>query len=265
MFKLITAPNGVQYLRSDLLTCRHGFSTRVGGVSVQPHTASLNLAFGRGDADGTVLENLRLFADAVGVEAEGFVRRNQIHSANVDIADASMRGEGFFVHTDAEGDGFAANAPGITLAVSTADCVPILMQEPDSGVIGAVHAGWRGTAAGIAAECVKRMCSLGADAKNIRAAIGPAIHFCCYEVGGDFADAVAAQVGSALAEAFVRMHGGRLHADIAGLNRALLCREGVPEAHIDMSDFCTCCHPELFYSHRFSHGKRGAMLSVISL
>lgn len=265
MLELITAPNGVQYLRSDLLNCRHGFSTRVGGISEAPHTASLNLAFERGDEDDTVLENLRRFADAIGVEAESIVRRSQIHSAVVTVADASMRGEGFFIKTEAEGDGFAANVPGIALAVTTADCVPILLEDPAAHVIGAVHAGWRGTAAGIAAECVRKMCSLGADAGSIRAAIGPAIHFCCYEVGDDFADAVAAQVGDELAEKYIRMHDGRFHADIAGLNSALLRREGVRYTHIDMSDFCTCCHPELFYSHRFSHGKRGAMLSVISL
>jgi copper oxidase (laccase) domain-containing protein len=109
------------------------------------------------------------------------------------------------------------------------------------------------------------MCSLGAASANIRAAIGPAIHFCCYEVGEDFLAAVTDMVGADTADRFIRMSGKRLHADIVGLNQQILIEAGVLETHIDRSDFCTCCHPELFYSHRFSHGKRGAMLSAISL
>ena len=265
MFTLITAENGVKYLRSDMLKSRHGFSTRIGGVSEAPHTASLNLAFGRGDPDETVRENLRRFAAAIGVAPESCVRRSQIHSAIVWEAGASMRGEGFFTHTDAEGDGFVCSEPDVTLCVSTADCVPILMEDPCAHVIGAVHAGWRGAAAGIAAECVRRMCALGADAKNIRAAIGPSIEFACYEVGAEFPDAVAQLAGRRYADACVRPFNGRLHADVAELNRLFLIDAGVPNAQIDRSDFCTYCHPELFWSHRYTHGERGAMLGAISL
>ncbi len=265
MFELVTSKNGVQFLRSDFISCRHGFSTRIGGVSNQAHTASLNLAFGRGDADETVIENLRLFSEAMGIEAESVVRHTQIHSAIVSIADASMRGKGYFAHTDAEGDGFVTKDVDTALAVCTADCVPILMEDADSGVIGAVHAGWRGAAAGIAAECVRKMCALGAHTKNIRVAIGPAIHPCCYEVGEDFYDAVCGMLGKDTARLYVRAQGDRLHADIVGINLHFLLESGIADAHIDRSDFCTCCHPELFYSHRFSKGKRGTMLSVISL
>jgi len=264
-FTWITAPNGVKFLRSDKLTCCHGFASRIGGVSREAHTSSLNLAFGRGDDDETVLQNLGRFADALGISPESIISRPQIHSSIVIPVDRSMRGEGYFKKTDAGCDGYVTDCPQIALGIKTADCVPILMEDPDAHVIGAVHAGWRGTAAGIAAECVKKMCRLGASAKNIRAAIGPAIHFCCYEVGEDFLESVRGMVGSDTANRFIRMQYGRLHADIVDLNRQILSESGVLHEQIDTSDFCTCCHPELFYSHRYTGGKRGTMLSVISL
>ncbi|MBE6611732.1 MAG: peptidoglycan editing factor PgeF [Ruminococcaceae bacterium] len=265
MFSLVKASNGVQFLRSDFIAAKHGFATRIGGVSTHPHTASLNLAFGRGDEDETVIENLRLFADAVKIPAESIISRPQIHSATVITVSESMGGEGYFVPSDEGCDGYVTGRPGIALGVKTADCVPILMEDSAAGVIGAVHAGWRGTASGIAAECVRKMCALGAAPANIRAAIGPAIHFCCYEVGEDFLESVAALVGNDTASRFIRLSGGRLHADIVGLNVDFLTGAGISPANIDRSDFCTCCHPELFYSHRFSGGLRGTMLSVISL
>ncbi len=265
-FSLITAENGVKYLKSDIIPVPHGFATRIGGVSREAHTASLNLAFGRGDERETVMENLRLFADAVGVMPESVVSRHQIHSARVVLADEKMRGEGYFVDTDAECDGYVTNREGVTLGVKTADCVPILFADKEAHVIGAVHAGWRGTASGIAAECVRKMCELGAKPENIRAAIGAAIHFCCYEVGEDFFASVAALVGEDTAREFIReREGGRLYADIVGMNRRFLLEAGLIEENIDVCEYCTCCEPSLFYSHRASHGVRGTMLSVISL
>lgn len=264
-FELITAENGVKYLRSDIIPVPHGFATRIGGVSQAAHTNSLNLAFGRGDERETVMENLRLFADAVGTTPDSVVSRHQIHSARVVYADESMRGEGYFTDTDAECDGYVTDREGVALGVKTADCVPILFADTDAHVIGAVHAGWRGTVSGIGAECVRKMCELGADPKNIRAAIGAAIHFCCYEVGEDFYAAVAKLVGDRVAREFIRAKSGRLHADIVGMNRRFLLEAGLGKANIDVCGYCTACEPSLFYSHRYSHGVRGTMLSVISL
>lgn len=264
-FSLITAANGVKYLKSDLITVPHGFATRIGGVSREAHTASLNLAFRRGDGRETVMENLRLFADAVGIAPESVISRHQIHSARVVYADEKMRGEGYFIDTDAECDGYVTDREGVALGVKTADCVPILFADAENRVIGAVHAGWRGTASGIATECVQRMCELGAKPENIRAAVGAAIHFCCYEVGEDFYASVAALVGEAVAREFIRGQDGRLYADIVGMNRRFLLEAGLSEGNIDVCEYCTCCELSLFFSHRYSHGLRGTMLSVISL
>ena len=264
-FQIITAENGVKYLKSDIIPVKHGFATRIGGVSREAHTSSLNLAFGRGDERDIVMENLKRFSDAVGITPESVISRHQIHSAKVVYADEKMRGEGYFIDTDEACDGYVTDCEGVALGVKTADCVPILFEDKAAHVIGAVHAGWRGTASGIAAECVRKMCELGAEVENIRAAIGAAIHFCCYEVGEDFYRSVAELVGEDTAREFIREHNGRLHADIVGMNRRFLLDAGLRDGNIDVCSCCTACQPELFYSHRYSHGLRGTMLSVISL
>lgn len=264
-FSIFTAENGVKYLKSDILPAVHGFSTRIGGVSREAHTSSLNLAFGRGDDDATVLENLGIFSDALGIDARSVISRTQIHSAKVIYADENMRGEGYFSESPEGCDGYITDKTGVALGIKTADCVPILFCDADAHIIGAVHAGWRGTASGIAAECVKAMCSLGANAKNIRAAIGPAIHSCCYEVGEDFVASVTELAGAQMAREFIRGRGGKPHADIVGMNRRILLESGIPKQGIDICEYCTCCEPSLFYSHRFSRGIRGTMLSVITL
>lgn len=260
---ILTERSGVKFFRSDVIGCRHGFSTRIGGVSRLAHTASLNLAFGRGDEEEIVIANLRRFSDAVGIKPESVVSRRQIHSADVVYVDESDRGEGYFREDGESCDGYVTDRPDVALGIKTADCVPILFEDPVAGVIGAVHAGWRGTAARIAANCVERMAFLGSKPENIRAAIGAAICFDCYEVGEDFYDSVSSMLGKAMAERFIREKRGRLHADIIGMNEAILRESGV--GVIDISAHCTCHEPELFYSHRASGGLRGTMLSVISL
>lgn len=264
-FQIITAENGVKYLKSSLIPYRHGFATRVGGVSKEAHTSSLNLAFDRGDDRETVLRNLEFFCEAVGVEAESVISLGQIHSTKVLTVDEASRGLGYYTTTDEKCDGYVANTAGITLGVKSADCVPILMCDENAGVIGAVHAGWRGTVSGIAAECVRKMTGLGADAANIHAAIGPAIHACCYEVGEDFRDSVIAIAGEDFADRFIKNNSGKLYADIISMNRKILLDSGISEGNIDTAEYCTCCHPELFFSHRYSNGLRGTMLSVIAM
>ncbi len=264
-FELISAVNGVRYLKSDIIGVKHGFATRIGGVSRETHTSSLNLAFGRGDEHETVMENLKRFSMAVGVSPASVISRNQMHSAKVVYADEKMRGEGYFTYTDEACDGYVTDRDGVTLGVKTADCVPILFADEKAHVIGAVHAGWRGTALGIAAECVRKMGELGAKVENIHAAIGAAIHFCCYEVGEDFYSSVVELVGEDTAREFIREENGHLHADIVGMNRKLLLDAGLRDGNIDVCEYCTACEPELFYSHRYSHGFRGTMLSIISL
>ena len=258
------------FVKSNILCSPHAFSTRLGGVSTHAHTSSLNLAFGRGDDDETVLENLKIFARSVGFDEKSIISHPQIHSDKIFTVTRAECGGGYFINEGIEGgDGYVTTERGVTLGIKTADCVPILFEAKKEGrvvAVGAVHAGWRGTVAGIAAKCVGRLVrEAGVTAADISAAIGPCIHKCCYEVSRDVYDAVARELGGSFAENFVVPMGvdGKYMCDLAGINRELLLHCGLCKENVDVIDECTCCAPEKYYSHRYSHGVRGTMLNVI--
>lgn len=252
--------------QSDIIAApyvRHGFSTREGGVSTEAHLASMNTGFFRGDSDGNVRENIRLLC-SYAQTPENTVCTPQIHSTEVRFATPENGGEGITRDVPFPCDGFVTDRSGICLLVRVADCTPILLcgvKEDGSPVIGAVHAGWRGAAGGIAAAAVEKMKKLGA--KNICAAIGACIHSCCYEVGEDMRDAVASLQSAAFADRHIQKRGGRLYADIVGINSEILKESGV--LHIDICTECTACRPELYHSHRATGGKRGTMGAVIGI
>ena len=263
---------GVRFLTSDFLMSPHAFSTRLGGGSVLPHTASLNLAFGRVDERDVVLENLARFGGAVGFDPAGVVSVPQVHGNTVHAVDGRHRGMGYHIPAAFEGDGYVTADPAVTVGVKTAECTPILLEARVGGRVAAVsalHAGWKGTVADIAGEGVRKLTSLarevagdpGADVV-IRAAIGPCIHACCFEVKEDCLDVVRRTLGG-MAEDFILREGERTALDLPALNRALLIRAGVAEADVDVCGLCTACHTELFYSHRASGGVRGTLLNVI--
>ena len=261
------------FIKSKILRSVHAFSTREGGVSSLEHTKALNLAFGRGDSDEVVLKNLEIFAEAVGIPPESIISLPQIHSDIIYKVGRSDAGEGYYKRANIrEGDGYITDEKGITLGVKAADCVPILFEAEKGGkvvAVGAVHAGWRGSVAGIAAKCVRMLCEeYGVAPKDIRAVIGPCIHKCCYEVGQDLREAVENRLGGEVADLFVvpsTCVEDKYFCDLVGLNRHLLLDAGIIPENLEIIDLCTCCHPDLFFSHRFSKGKRGTMLNVISL
>jgi YfiH family protein len=259
------------FVKSNILRSPHAFATRRGGVSENEHTKSLNLAFGRGDEDEIVLKNLDIFAQEVGFERESIVSLPQIHSDRIFTVTKEMCGQGYFIRDGIEsGDGYVTAERGVTLGIKTADCTPILLEaEKDSEIIaiGAVHAGWRGTVADIVGKCVQRLVSeLGAERQSIRAAIGPCIHKCCYEVSEDLYFEVAKGLSDDMARRFVlpsKEVEGKFYCDLVGINRELLISHGLCDENIDIIDECTCCIPEKYFSHRYSNGHRGTMLNVI--
>ena len=267
MFLTHKAKNSVEYLSSTIIKSPHAFSTRMGGVSRLDHTSSLNLAFNRGDDRDTVIENLARFGKAVGFDEKKVISLPQIHSTTVIDANAQMAGEGYFKESHTSCDGYVANEKGIVLGVKTADCVPVLLEaEGESGeiiAVAALHAGWRGTVAGIAAEGVKALVKKGADPKKIRAAIGPAISSCCFEIGQDVVDEMNAQNVGAPFEMRAFSQNGRLYADLKAINREFLASCGVMPENIDVCEECTFCLEKKYYSHRRMKGQRGTMLSVI--
>ena len=267
MFELVNK-NGVFLLKSTVLKSNHAFSTRIGGVSELEQTKGLNLAFGRGDDDSVVFENLSVFAKAVGIDDKKVISVPQIHSNIVKNVNGADAGAGYYKKHEFSCDGYATCETGLPIGVKTADCVPLLMEARDDDgevvAVAAVHAGWRGTADKIAAEGVKKLCSLGAKIENIYVAIGPCIDECCYEVGNDFAEQIKTKLGQNYKNKFIiEKENGSLYANLKGMNVEILTSVGVLKENIDIAPYCTCCYPELFYSHRRQKGIRGAHLHVI--
>lgn len=245
------------YTVSPILSFTHAFTDRFGGVS-EGIFASLNLGENLGDEEKSVRENYRRLFDALGIEK--FVSANQVHSNTV-LTVTEKDARELFSPGQCAGDALVTDRKGLALMVKTADCVPILMEDAENGVIAAVHAGWRGTAAKIAANAVEAMTSLGARAENIRAAIGPAIEQECFQVGPEVAEALsdagcASRCRPDAAE-------GRFLADLKGANRDILLMSGVKSENIWLSPACTRCQHEKYWSHRYTNGKRGVQVSII--
>lgn len=275
----LTARQGLRkdkymFLKAQNIKSPHAFSTRFGGVSKLSHTADLNLAFDRGDDDATVIRNLELFAAEAEFEPRSVISLPQIHSDIIYKVDGRDAGQGYYVKENIrEGDGYITSSPDITLGVKSADCVPILFEGYEKNAdgekiiaVGAVHAGWRGTVKGIAPKCAKMLCDeYCVDIVNVRAAIGPCIHKCCFEVGEDFLSEFISYLGEKLAMQFISpgKTEGKYFCDLVSLNKHLLTDAGVLPENIEIVDRCTCCEPDTFFSHRYSHGLRGTMLSVI--
>ena len=256
--------NGLLIKTSTVLSdVRHGFSTRIGGVSPAPWD-SLNLGVGRGDDMDRVRENYRRFCAALGVDEHRAVLSKQVHENNVRHVTAEDCGKGLFRDRDYTSvDAMVTDTPGIPLVVFSADCNVILLHDPVRRAVGAAHAGWRGTAAGIAAETVRVMTEdYGCDPADLRAAIGPAIGPCCFETDGDVPEALRAALGVAV-EPFMAWNGSKWHIDLKAVNALWLRREGV--TRIDICDHCTACRPDLYWSHRKTGLRRGEQAALIAL
>ena len=179
-------------------------TARSGGVSSGPY-ATLNLSLSVGDDPASVLENRRRLAAGFGASPEDFVFARQVHGAGVRVVGATDRGSGAFCLDDAiaDADALVTGTPGVVLAILTADCVPIVLHDPVAGVLACVHAGWRGTVAGVSVAALAAMCTLGSRSSDVIAGIGPAIAAARYQVGPDVHQAVTQAFGPAAA-AFIR-------------------------------------------------------------
>lgn len=250
----------LEYLTADCISVSHCFSTRLGGVS-EGCLSSLNLGIHRGDKPENVLENYRILGEALDFQLMDLVFTRQTHTDIVRAVTRANAGEGLFVPVEPECDALITNVPGLVLTVFTADCTPILLHDPVTGAVGAVHAGWRGTVADIAGKTAKAMCdTYGCVPEHIRAAIGPNIGQCCFETDRDVPDAVLAVLGED-GERFIRSSGKKFHVDLKGVNETLLRRRGV--RIIDVSSECTACNPDRFWSHRVTRGERGSLAALI--
>ena len=231
----------------------HGFFGRPGGVSVGAFT-SLNCSERVGDDTEAVRENRHRALS--GLSCERLAVPRQVHGDAIAVFEATSPAVG-------GADGVIVGEPGTAAGVLTADCVPLLFVIPAARLVAAVHAGWKGTALGIALRAVDLLCREGGgDAGSIQVGLGPAIGGCCYQVGGE----VVASMEDGSGRDSLRIHrweGDKAWIDLREVNAGLLRKAGVPAESIHLVGPCTRCNAAEFFSHRASGGTTGRQLSAI--
>ncbi|PHV71127.1 hypothetical protein CS063_07295 [Sporanaerobium hydrogeniformans] len=243
----------------------HGFTTRHGGVSTGI-LASLNLGFNRGDDKEKVYENYQRVCKALEVECSSLVLSKQVHETHIEKVTEEEKGNGFNRPNKWESvDGLYTRTKGVTLVTHFADCVPLFFYAPGYDIVGMAHAGWRGTVGQIGRKMVelwveKECIPLSA----IQVAIGPSIGPCCFEVDKEVADIFKAVFGE---EDFIQNTSKeqKYNIDLWACNKQVLMNCGILEHNIVVSKLCTCCHDNLFFSHRKTKGQRGTLGGFMAL
>jgi len=267
----------------------HGFSTRTGGFSKVYGGGVLNLGFTAQDSRAAVERNRQAFAAAVGARAKTkkgalwpIVTLRQIHSDLIHCVSG-------IVEKPLAGDGLVTSHPGILLAILTADCLPIILADTKRHAVGVFHAGWRGTAKRIVEKGVGEMRKhFGTRPRDLKAAIGPGIRGCCYQVGKEVRDTFESQFTYAHALFHETKETDEIHQkypllfltarapghsqlpkqiflDLAEANRRQLLDAGVPAKNISEVTLCTACRTDILFSHRAEHGVTGRMMAVAGI
>ncbi len=244
---------------------RHGFSTRLGGVSTGVFQ-SMNLSFTRHDDQSAVLKNFDLFCSAINVDVHNVVLPDQRHNTEIYNATAADKGRGIFKKKGYHNiDGLVTDEPNVVLCTQYADCVPLFFADNVRRVVGMAHAGWKGTAARIGRVMIERMCSdYGCRPQNIIAGIGPSIGLCCFEV-----DLPVYRIFADMEETDGRCFSfgkqNKYHVDLWEINRRILLSAGLDNSNITVTDLCTRCHPDIFWSHRAAGSARGSLAGFIAI
>jgi YfiH family protein len=233
----------------------HGVTTRAGGVSVGPY-ASLNLGASVGDRPDAVAENRARVAIALDFEPARLVTTPQVHGKDVLVVDDRTAPSAPSTRADI----LVSREPGYLLMQRFADCVPLVLWHDVARVVGVAHAGWRGTAIGVATRAVEAVVELGGDAAGLRVGIGPSIGPCCFEVGPEVVDRFPDADGASSSGPR-----GRPHLDLWELNRRQLVAAGVPAGRIELAGACTRCQSDRYFSHRalgYPAGRFGAAIGL---
>lgn len=246
---------------------KHGFSTRLGGVSEQ-HLATLNLSFNRNDKPDSVCTNYQNICKSMGIPVESLVFSDQIHDTKIYCATKKdMAGKELGQKKLNGIDGLITNEPGVTLVTSYADCVPLFFVDVKKRAIGLSHSGWRGTVGRIGAKTVLAMKdAFGTNSTDLLAVIGPSICQECYEVSKDVAlqfesEFLTEQIDSLL----VKKENGKYQLDLWKANQIILEEAGIPKENISVAAICTCCNNGLLFSHRASNGMRGNLNGFLQI
>lgn len=263
--------DGVEYLSYPLIEktgiVTHGFSTRIGGVS-EGVCSTMNLSFARGDKEEAVRENFHRMSHALGVKAEDMVFSKQTHTTNVRVVTEEDRGKGITKSLDyTDVDGLITNVPGLCLATFYADCVPLFFVDPVHRAIGLSHSGWRGTVGKIGKVTVEMMQKeYGTNPKDVIAAVGPSICQDCYEVSEDVIEQFRENFDKKDWEKlFYRKENGKYQLNLWNANEIVFAEAGIQKEHMAITNLCTCCNPDVLFSHRASQGKRGNLGAFMAI
>jgi len=251
--------NGVIYMTAPNIETTHAFTTRFGGVSSGIYE-SLNFAQRGGDEFDRVKENYEILCSALGISTDDIVCSTQVHGTHIRVVTEDDRGKLFMPNTH-QADGLITQTPNAALMVFTADCVPILLYDPVTDTAGALHAGWRSTVADITGIAVQKMVSeFKCSPADINAAIGPCISKCCFETDNDVADALYETLHDE-AENCITKQNNKFLVDLKEANRIMLNRAGL--RNISISNECTSCLADKYWSHRKTKGHRGSQAAII--
>ena len=259
---------------------RHGFSTRLGGVS-QGHLGTMNLSYVRGDVPDNVDENFRRICNAMGMEVENLVLSDQVHDTVVERVGKDLcQGANLREKKLVGIDGLVTGEEEVILCTSYADCVPLYFVDKKTKAIGHSHSGWKGTVGKIGAKAIEKMkAEFGTNPADLEVVIGPSICQECYEVSQDVCDAFDEFVSvekisegqhieknkiQEMYDAVLESKGnGKYQLDLWMANKLILMEAGVPEPQISVSCVCTCCNSSLLFSHRASKGLRGNLCGFL--
>lgn len=248
-------------MTSPNIAAPHAFSTRYGGVS-KDFLSSMNLGENRGDFPENVRENYHRFCLAVGADENRLVFSRQVHKTDVRCVTHDDI-HTLFSPVPYEADGLVTNEPDLVLTIFSADCIPVLLYDPVKRAVGACHCGWRGTVGDMAGKTVRAMTAeFSSNPEDIRAAIGPGIGQCCFLTDSDVVDAVRDSLGND-ADGFIESRGEKYAVDLKNINRHFLLRAGMKEENIAVSDECTACKCDKYWSHRKTKGERGSQAAMI--
>ena len=246
---------------------KHGFTTRHGGTS-KGEFGSLNLGFARGDEAHDVTKNFLNVGKAMGIHVKDMVFSKQSHSTNVQVVGAADRGNGITkVQNFRDVDGLVTNVPGVCLVTFYADCVPLYFVDTKKKAIGLSHSGWRGTASRMAVKTLNKMRErYGTVAKDVKVAIGPSICQDCFEVSEEVAMEIRKHFPRDMwGELYVKKENGKYDLDLWRANELLLLDTGVRPDNMVVTNLCTSCNKDSFFSHRRMGEKRGTMAAFLMM
>lgn len=244
---------------------RHFITSRQGGVSKNQYKG-LNIGFGTNDNPENVSKNREILSESLGIPLDWFVFPRQTHSANIEVINTNHKGKGALTKDNAisDTDALITSFTNVCIIVQVADCVPILLLDPVKNIVATIHAGWRGTAKDITLQTVLKMIEIyGSNPPDIIAGIGPSIGCCCYEVGSEVIQSFNGRKIK-YSNCFMQ-NGTKQHFDLWQANKNQLLNAGLKEQNIEISEICTHCNNEYFFSSRHEKGDTGRFLAGIML